>query len=495
MSTAKKILGNTAIQIIGRVIIAVLSILTMRYITSLEAVPEFKGMPSDYRLIYAYLGFFGIVADFGLFTIGVREMSKTKTPEEQSFVMGNIYGMRLLTIVTLMAAASLVVFLIPFENYGFLVKDGVAIAAVTTVFTMLASTASSVLQVHLKMTFPTIALVLGKIIMTAYIIAVVLNFSKIPYAFFHLLFAGVVGTLITFIMTIFYTKRVFPFFTSFHFPYWKKVFKEALPYGAAVILSTVYFKLDVLLLSFFREKIEIAIYGYPSTLIELLSVFPLYFMNSVFPTLTKAFQESKEKVKKIASLSFQFLVLMTLPLVTGGILLSRQLIGISMHESFLTGNVPGYFGADFAFQLLLISTLFSFLTTVFAYLLIACGNQAKLLKINACGVVFNTVANLIFIPSYGFIAAGIISAITSMVVLLMTFFESRKQVSIPFDMIFIMKISLATLIMGVFVFFTKNIVPVVPLIGIAGMVFLLCVLVLRIVPREAFNLAKQDSEM
>src|SRR5690606_14935222 len=182
--------------------------------------------------------------------------------------------------------------LIPLENYTWQVKVGVAIAAVTTVLTMMASTTSSILQVHLKMELPTIALVIGKIIMTAYIAYVVIFFQQIAYAFYHLIFAGVVGSLVTFIITYAYTKKVFPFAPKFHPTYWKKVFKEALPYGIAIILSTLYFKIDVLLLSFLRDKNEIAIYGYPSSVIELISIFPIYFMNSVLATLTRAFDES-----------------------------------------------------------------------------------------------------------------------------------------------------------------------------------------------------------
>lgn len=480
MSTAHRILSSTAIQIFGKILTAVLSVVIIKYITSLETIPGLEGIPADYKLIYTYLSFFGILADFGLFTIAVREMSQARDEEEERFIMGNIYSMRLLTIIIAMAMASLFVYLIPLENYSWPVKVGVGIAAITTVLTMMASTASAILQVKLKMELPTIALIIGKIIMAGYIITVVLFYETIPYAFYQLLFAGIAGTLVTYVITIIYTKRLFPFSFQNSFPYWKKIFQDALPYGLAIVLGTIYFKIDVLLLSFFREKQEIAIYGYPSSIIELLAVFPIYFMNSVLPVMSKAFQENIEKVKTIARLSFNFLIIITLPMMVGGIILARPLMELIMSEAFLTGNVAGYYGSDLAFQLLITSTTFAFINTLFSFILIASGKQAKLLKINFVGVLFNIVANLIFLPTYGFIAAGIITILTELLIIFLTYRECRKQVKIPFDVVGMMKITFAAGVMGLFVFLSQGKIPIVPLIGIGGIIFIIGLLPLRI---------------
>jgi len=489
--SARRILSNTAIQVFGKLMTAVLSIVVIKYITGLETIPGLEGVPADYKLIYTYLTFFGIVADFGLFTIAVRELSQTEDEQEKEFILGNIFGMRFFTILTAMSLASLFVFLIPLENYTWNVKVGVAIAAVTTVLTMMASTTSSILQVHLKMELPTIALVIGKIIMTAYIVYVVMFFQEIAYAFYHLIFAGIAGSLVTFLITYHYTKKFFPFTPKFHPEYWKKVFKEALPYGIAIILSTLYFKIDVLLLSFFRDKNEIAIYGYPSSIIELLAIFPIYFMNSTLPTLTRAFEESKDKAKKIITLSFNFLALMALPMTLGGVILARPLMGFIMNEEFLTGNVVGFYGADLAFQLLITSTLFAFFTTLFSFTLIASGNQAKLLKINLYGVLFNIITNLIFIPAYGFVAAGVTTILSEILIVYLTFKTAGKYVQLSFDMKTFSKILVATFMMGAFVYLVRENVPIVPLVGIGAAVFIGSLVPLRVLTPEVFEMVKK----
>ncbi|MDZ4217247.1 MAG: flippase [Candidatus Gracilibacteria bacterium] len=491
MSTARKILSTTAIQIAGKIMTAVLSIVIIKYITSLESIPGLEGLPADYKLIYTYLAFFGIIADFGLFTIAVREMSQAKDQEEQQFIMGNLFGMRFFTILIAMVMASLFIFLIPTENYTMTVKFGVTIAAITTVLTMMASTTSSILQVHLRMTMPTIALALGKIVMAAYIITIIIFFQDIPYAFYHLIFAGITGAFMTFVITWHYTRKWFPFRTHFRFDYWKRIFKEALPYGAAIILSTMYYKMDILLLSFMRDKQEIAIYGYPSSIIEMLAIFPIYFMNSTLPTLSRAFAESSEKVKKIIQLSFNFIALITLPMVIGGVILSRPLMAFVMNQEFLTGNVAGYYGADIAFQLLLLPTIFAFVNTLFSFVLIASGKQAKLLKINLFGVLFNLITNLLFIPSYGFIAAGITTLLSEALVIWLTWKEMRKEITVHFEIKTPAKILFASVVMGLFVWWAQNSLHIVPLVGIGAMVFIATLIPLRVFDEKTMGLVKK----
>jgi len=489
----RKILSSTAIQIIGKITIGLLSVVTVKYVTSLETIPGLGGVPSDYKLIYTYLSFFGIVADFGLYTIAVRELSQAKSAEDQRFIMGNIFGMRFFTILLAMVAASLFVFLVPFENYTWEVKIGVSLGAITTVLTMMASTVSSILQVHLKMIKPTIALVLGKILMTAYILGAIIFFPNLPTLFYHLLFAGILGTLLTYMMTAWTTKRFFPFSFHINLPYWKKILKEAVPYGIAIILGTIYFKIDELMISFFREKAEIAIYGYPTGVVELLTVFPVFFMNNVLPSLSQAFAESLDRVKKIASLAFSFLAFMTFPMVVGGVVLARPLMNFVMGSAFLTGNVAGYYGADLAFQLALFPTLFAFLNNLFTFVLIASGNQKKILRINLVGVIFNVLTNLIFIPRYGFIAAGIITIFSEMIVLALTYLECRKTIRIPLDFKTLLKLATASLAMGIFVAYGQSTINVVPLVGIGALVYLLVLLPLKVLPEEAFGMMRKEA--
>jgi O-antigen/teichoic acid export membrane protein len=478
MSVARKILSNTAIQTVGKLITAVLSVLVIKYITSLETIPAYKGVSADYKLIYTYLAFFGIIADFGLFTIAVREFAKGE--KKTDFILGNIFSMRVVSIVSAMVLAVVVVFFIHDPNYTSPVKMGVAIAAITTAFTMLASTITSVLQEKLKMAFPTVALLLGKVIMTAYIIWVVMNYSQMQDAFYQLLYAGIIGNGFVFIITYIYTWKLVPFKPQINLGYWKDIFYQSLPYGIAIILSTMYFKIDQLMLSFMRDKSEIAIYGYPASVIELIAIIPIYFMNSVLPVLTKAIHHTKEKIETIIRYSFYFLFLGAVPIVIGGYILAGPFIELIMNREFLSDPSRGFFGSDIAFQLILVSLLFSFVSHLFGYILVAFEKQKKLLVINLVVVIFNIVFNLLAIPYYGFRGAAVTTIFSELLVLILTFLYAKKLTKFTIGLWVPFKILVAGFIMGVVIYPLKaGNVFLVTLLG--GFVFMGAIFVLRVV--------------
>ena len=484
MSVARKILSNTAVQTAGKLATAVLSVIIIKYITSLETFPLFKGVSADYKLIYTYLAFFGIIADFGLFTIAVREFAYAK--KKTDYVLGNIFGMRIVSISIAMLLATGVVFLIGDPNYSIAVKVGVSIAAVTTAFTMLASTITSVLQEKLKMIFPTIALLLGKIIMAGYIVWVVINFSTLPYAFYHLLLAGVFGNGFVFLITYFYTYKIVPFRPRFNFDYWKEIFFKALPYGLAIILSTIYLKVDILLLSFLRDKSEIAIYGYPASVLELVAIVPIYFMNCVLPVMTKRLRDNKEKAQKIIAHSFNFLFMCAVPIVVGGMILARPFVRLIMNDEFLSNAGTGFLGSDLAFQLILVTLLFSFVGHLFAYVLVAVDKQKKLLVINLTVVIFNVVLNLILIPKYGFCGAGVATIISQALVLILTFRESKKIISIPIQVSKFFRIVFAGVLMGLIIFPLAHL-NIFLVVGIGGITYGMFILLLRVVTTKTLK--------
>ena len=157
MSTARKIFSNTVAQFLGKLLVAILGLASVKIGTNYLGVQGF----GEYALVYEFLAFFGIAADLGLFTIAVKEMSEDE--KQIPKIIGNILSLRTFLIVITMATAILAVFLIP-KYAGTRVPLGVAIASLTVFFTILNGTISSVLETKLKMEVASAAKVLGKIV-------------------------------------------------------------------------------------------------------------------------------------------------------------------------------------------------------------------------------------------------------------------------------------------------------------------------------------------
>ncbi|MBD3330482.1 oligosaccharide flippase family protein [Candidatus Peregrinibacteria bacterium] len=452
MSVARKILSNTVWQFAGKVGMAFLGLAVVKIATHYLSVEGY----GEYVLVYEFLAFFGIAADLGLFTIAVREMSKNE--DDIPKIIGNILSLRTILVVATMLIAVLLAFLIP-DYRDSRIPLGITIASITVFLTIINGTLTSVLQTKLQMHAASIASILGKAISVGFMVYIV--FFAFPdqgdIGFFMLIGAGILGAIVTLLTTGYYVRKITPISYRFDIDLWKKVLKEALPYGLALILNTIYFRVDSILISVIRGQEEVGIYGVAMKMLEHFAILPLYFMNSVLPVLTKSLDEKTKRYKQIISQAFNFLAAMAVPMVVGGVILAYPIIFIVSTPEFLSRLNKGFVGSDIAFQILIFALLFQFLNVLFAFILIAVNRQVKLLYINAVCVVFNLIANLIFIPYYGFIGAAVTSVLSEMFILFATYYYARKYLEFRIDFGKAFKIILSSLLMGASIYYLKDV--------------------------------------
>lgn len=459
MTTAKKILGNTVVQVTGRAVMAVTSIGILKAVSHFLSV-EGYGM---YTAVYEFLAFFGIAADFGLFTIGVREMSKGL--RERSFVAGNIFGMRIVTAAIAMGIAVVAAFVIP-AYQGTYIPGGISIAALAVFFAILQGTASSVLQVELKMQYATVALVVGKVLSFGWMLAVIFYFfagEPNQNSFNQLMVAGLVGNLFSFMFTYYYAERYAKLLPRFDKVYWKEVFVGAFPYGIALVLNMIYFRIDSIMILFIKGPHELGFYGPAMRMLEILNVIPVFFMNSVLPVLSKALTEAEKtgkdgvaKVERILQLSMNFLYMAGLPMAIGLYILAYPIIFIITQPEFLSQLDKGIYGSDFALQILSIAMCISFSSSLYNYSLVALGQQSKLLWINGGAAVLNILVNLWAIPHWGFRGAAWTTVATEVFILLVAGWTARRSLRYKIEWENFSKISFAGLAMGLTVYFLKS---------------------------------------
>ena len=471
MSTAKKILSNTLVQVMGRATMAVASVVILKAISNYLSV-EGYGM---YTAIYEFLAFFGIMADLGLFTIAVREMGKEG--RDRNFIVGNILGMRMVLALVAMSLAVISAFLIP-QYQGTFIPVGVAISSLAVFLAIMHGTVSSVLQVELKMERSTIGLVGGKLIALGWMLAVIFYFyAGVPSAqsFYQLLVAGVVGNLFAFLYTFAYAIRYAKIRPQFNRDYWKEIAVTAVPYGAALVLNMVYFRIDSLMILFLRGPVEVGLYGVPMRVLEILSVIPVYFMNSVLPVLSRAIDRGSQKVGQMLQLSFDFLVMAALPIVVGLSLLAYPIVFLISSPEFLSNLAEGYFGSDLALRILVFATFFAFMNSLFTYSLVAVNKQSHLLWINGSAALFNVIANFLVIPEYGFRGAAATSVLTEAYILLMAWLVARRFLKYRLSFVTPLKALFAAAVMGLVVYFLRE--PTYHFMGLESMnVLLLTVL-------------------
>ena len=469
MSIARKILSNTAFQVAGRAGVGLLSLISIKIIT------HYLGKESygEYTNVYEFLALFAIIADFGLYTIAVREMSKNeeKTPK----ILGNILSIRLLVGIIVMAAVIFVGFLVP-KHQGTAMPYAIMIATSAALVGLINGTVTSVLQVKYKMKYAAQAQIVGKIVQISYMALaafVFFNQDKVN-GFYHLFVAGVIGNFMMLLYTLYRVSKYSKIKFRFDWNIIKYLLKQSAPYGLALFLSNVYFRADVLIIFNIRGDLgseEAGLYGVAARLLEALVILPLFFMNAVLPTLTKHIKEKSDKYKQIIQYVFDFQLMLTLPFVVGGFILAAPLVRLISKDEFVSGYTAGFVGSDAALQVILFSLILVAMNVIFNFTLIAIGKQVKLVWINGICAMFNIIANLIIIPIMGFVGAAYTTIASELLVFILVFYTAKHYLPFTIKLGRTFKVVISALAMGIVVYLLKE--PTFALIQNANILLLI----------------------
>ncbi len=466
MSLARKILWNTVSQIIGKVFIAVIGVVIIKLITSYLGKEGY----GEYRLAFDYLAFFGIIADMGLYTIGVREMAKSK--QDIPKILGNILTVRTIIAVLMIAVASTLVYFIPkYANTN--VPPAVWIAGIAVMFNFITSIVSSVLQVELKMEYNSFASVMGKIVNLLYIIFVVFFFQSTDKdaGFYQLVWAGVFGNGIMLLITYYYSSRYTKIRFQFDPVFLKDVLVKAVPYGIALVLNTIYFRIGSISIGYFRSTAEVGIYGVPMAMLEAMGVIPLYFMNAVLPVLTRSLAAKDGRHGKIIQYAFDFLVMGSAPIVAGVLVLAFPIIALVSSPEFLSDGAAGIVGSDVVLQILIFALAFSFINSLFGFILVADNRQIQILIRNAIGACMTIALDIALVPRFGVRAAAFDNIITEFYVAMASYFLAKKYIKFKLQFKTTFKILFSAVIMGIFLYFVRD--PTINLIQNKGVFILI----------------------
>jgi O-antigen/teichoic acid export membrane protein len=447
MSTARKILSNTAFQIGGRAGVALLSLAVIKIITNYLSVGKY----GEYTNVYEFLALFAIIADFGLYTISVREMARNedKIPK----IIGNILTLRLVIGLIVLVGVIIGGFMVP-SHQGTQIPYAIMIATTASLIALINGTITSVLQEKYKMQHAAKAQIFGKIVQVGYmaLVAFVLFTHNTHQGFYHLFWAGVMGNFAMLLFTGHSVLKYTPLKLRFDKPVIKYLLKQAAPYGLALFLSNIYLRADTILVFNIRGREEAGLYGVAVRLLEALIILPQFFMNSVLPTLSKHILEKRDTYKKILQYTFDFQIMLSLPFVVGGVILSQPLINLIAQPEFISRASEGFFGSDAALRIILFAFALVAVNVIFNFTLIAIRKQAQLIWINGICAIFNLIANIIVIPVYGFRGAAVTTVVSELLVFVLIFTTVKRHLPFKLSLQRPLKILISVLIMGAVVY-------------------------------------------
>lgn len=399
MSLTKKITFNTIIQFLAKIIGLVLGLITIGLMTRYLGREGF----GQYSTIIAFLGFFGILADFGLGLTLTQMISHLESAEKENKIFNNIFTLRLFSIIFFLILGCLIALFIPV--YSFLIKLGIILTTLSFVFISLRDVIIPLFQKRLNMKKVALGEVIGKLFLLCFVVLAI--FFKLNLL--AILSAVVLGSLANFLFVFISCQKFIKFSFAFDFILWKEVLSRSWPMAFSIFFNLVYFRADTLILSLFKSQEIVGIYGAPYKILEILSMFPLIFIGLVLPVLTKDWlQKNLTDFKRVLQASFDFLIALALPMVIGTLFLAKKIMVFVAGQEFeVSGDI---------LKILTLATGIIFLAALFRHVIIAIVKQKSMFWVYLSGAVVGLAGYLIFIPRYSYWGAAWMTVVTETLV-------------------------------------------------------------------------------
>jgi O-antigen/teichoic acid export membrane protein len=226
-------------------------------------------------------------------------------------------------------------------------------------------------------------------------------------------------------------------------------FRRSLPFALAFVITTLYFKIDVPILLYFRGLAEVGLYTFAYKPIESLLFIPVTIMNVAYPVLAVYHTESRQRLSNATNQFFKALFGLGWPISVGTVMLAPGINGLfdRSHQFGPSAAVLQVLGAG---------VFLMFVSNAFVVALNAMDRQVLFTWAALVSLVVNVALNLFLIPTYGYLGAAWATNLTELA-LLVTGWLLVRRVLAPVPVFRLAwRILLAGLLMGAVLYFFRS---------------------------------------
>lgn len=466
ITPSKRIAKNSMYIILGDVfsgiIIFVLNILIARYMG-----PSLFG---DFSLIIAFVSIFSIIANFGIDTILIREISKNYSRKDK--LISNSVVLKLIFSISAFLMSAIIAITLP---YSFSVKLGIIILSLTLISNSFTYLFTTIFQSRLEMIYYFISIVAARLSLIGLVYYVFVNKG----GFVQLIIAFTLSYIVQSVLTFIFSKRYIKLKVYFNKKLSKYLIKESWPLALSNIFISIYNRIDIVMLSFMKTSADIGFYSVAYIFTGAFTLIPLALTQSLFPFISNYFKKSKNSFKTISRLGFKYLIMVALPLAAGVTFLSKDIILFFFNSSYLPSAA--------AIAILIWSTFFIFINYPLEIILVSINKQRVKAYINGVGVIINVILNFILIPLLSFIGAALATVFTELVSSIILYLNIPRNIKLFPTKNFI-KMIIGTLIMLLFLVYS-NLHLIIEII-IAMVVYFIVLVLSRVFSKEELIMFK-----
>lgn len=413
-SLAKNSMAPMALNLFNRGIDFVFAMFYLRLLGPAEA--------GSFATAIAAAMIFEIIANYGLEILLVREVS-----QDHSQASRYLLNTSILRIFAAFVGAIPVIILVQATNLfsnPFTTSEIIAIAFIMLgmVFSGMSKGVTSLFYVYEKAEIPAAMSTLTTIMKVGFGVAVLL----MGYSFVGLAAVSIVSNVVTLLILLVLARRSFPLPGPWRVDWslQKQMVRLGFPLMLIHMLQTIFISSDVYLLRVMLPNGEEVVGWYNSAYkwFNALQIVPSFFTLALFPIISREIKRSLGAARRMYMLSLKLMLLLALPIAAAITFLAPLLIAIVGGADYLPQGA-------IALQIVIWAIPIGWLNSVTNYVLIALGLEGMQPRAFTIAVAFNIIANLIFIPRFSFVAAGVTTILSEVVLMVMFAYYLRQKMS------------------------------------------------------------------
>ena len=396
--TAGSMLGGASVLMTGRYVVAALA-----WLGTIVVVRELT--PDDFgRLttIFSVLGIVGFIADLRLSRIVLRDVMDADD-EQAGRIVGSYVGLRLVIGLVSYAIAMAWVLL---SGYPSDLVKGTAVAGLNLIVLSLAFGIILLFEARLWLRSLAAGNVIGQFVQFVFTIAIAASGLASIIWFSWVAVANGVAVLVWVFVV---ARRVAKFQIGFDTSQWWAWMREAAPLALGAALDTIYFRIDIIMLSLLDTYRAVATYGVAYKFSDLLGAIPLAVGTPALAMLIAAWPDDPALFRKTFRHAFIILTVAAMGACAGFLVFSEHLVTLLYTDR--------YADAADAARLLVVGQALHFFTLLAFATLVAAGRNRLYPIAMLGGVALNVALNLFLIPRYSYLGSGWATVVTETVVL------------------------------------------------------------------------------
>lgn len=396
-----KIASNTFVQMIARACTTILGLIGFSVLARYLGAAGYGA----FTTATGFLQFFGILVDFGL-TLTAAQMIAEPNADE-SRIMGNIFTLRFISGAAFFGLAALSGFFMP---YPMEVKLGIAIGSIAYLGMTQSNALLGIFQKYLKMHLAAIAEVVSRAVLLIMIIIA----ATFDLGLLGAIGAMIVANVVLVIISYTFAQHIVGFRLRFEPAFARELLRRSWPIGLSIAFNLVYLRGDIVILSLFREPVEIGLYGAAYRVLDVITVIPMMFMGLVLPILVEAWKRHDlETFRRRLQKAFDFSALVALPLAGGAFVLGRKIM------MFVAGTEFRASGDLLA--VLIVAAFALFFSGLYGHTIVAIGKQRQAIWAYGLNAGLAVIGYFVLIPRVGASGAAWVTVFSEIFIAILLF--------------------------------------------------------------------------